>query len=93
MDIGSIQSSNVLTTLNCLHAHYGRESDNGALVRRIIRKVNNVIASSTPAWNTSCNILDISEIPVFMEELPNQSLHISNISSLDVANITQVWTL
>ena len=93
MDIGSIQSSNILATLNCLHAHYGRESDNGALVRRIIRKVNNVIASSTPAWNTSCNILDISEIPVFMEELPNHSLHISNISSLDVANITQVWTL
>ena len=67
-----------------MHTHYGRDTDNGALVRQFIRKINNVIISSE-TWNPEC-----LEVSVFYDEVP-QELEIVdiNLSSLEVVAINQ----
>ena len=84
MDLGSIKNSEILQTLDKMHSHYGRDTDNGALVRQIIRKINNVIVSSE-TWSEDC-----LEISVFVDEGP-QELEIVdiNFSSLEVVAMNQ----
>ena len=80
-DIGSINTSDIFQTMERLHAHYGRETETGVLVRQVIRKMNNVIAVQD-AWNT--NLLDVTE------EVQTSSVNLFDISTGEVADLTQV---
>ena len=80
-DIGSINTSEIMQTMEKLYAYYGRDTENGVLVRQVIRKINNVIAVQD-AWNT--NLLDVTE------EVQTSSLELVDISTVEVVTLTQV---